>query len=74
MTQFVANHNESSTKPFTTSCFACAAFAAALTIIRTLNTPVLGVLIISIAILLVGLISLFIRLVHLPSIRDTERT
>ena len=73
MTQ-VANHNQSSTKPFTTACFACAAFAAFLSLNLTLNTIVLGVLIISLVVLLVGLISLMIRLVHLPRYRDTERT
>ena len=73
MTQVFANHNQSSTKPFTTACFACAAFAAALSLNLTLNTIVLGVLIICIAVLLIGLISLIIRLVHLPPNQDTER-
>ena len=73
MMQVFANHNQSSTKPFTTACFACAAFAA-LSLNLTLNTIVLGVLIICLAVLLIGLISLIIRLVHLPRYRDTERT
>ena len=74
MTQVFANHNQSSTKPFTTACFACAVFAASLSLSLTLNTIVLGVLIICLAVLLIGLISLIIRLVHLPRYRDTERT
>ena len=74
MTQAFANHNQSSTKPFTTACFACAAFAASLSLSLTLNTIVLGVLIISLFVLLIGLISLIIRLVHLPRYCDTERT
>ena len=73
MMQVFANHNQSSTKPFTTACFACAAFAASLSLSLTLNTIVLGVLIICVAVLLIGLISLIIRLVHLPPNNDTER-
>ena len=74
MTQAVANHNQSSTKPSSAACFACAAFAASLSIILALNTIVLGVLIICLAVLLIGLISLIIRLVHLAEYHDTERT
>ena len=73
MTQIVANHNESSTKPSTTACFTCAAFAASLSITHTLNTIVLGVFVICIAVLLIGLISLIIRLVRIPPNNDTER-
>ena len=74
MTQVFANHNQSSTTPFTTACFACATFSAsALSLIRTLNARALGVLIICVAVLLIGLISLIIRLVHLPPNQDTER-
>ncbi len=73
MTQVFARHNQSSTTPFTTACFACAAFAASIEIVRTLNARALGVLIICVAVLLIGLISLIIRLVHLPPNNDTER-